>query len=71
MNPTLVTLGIQAVVRLTRAGTDAYAQHARDREVLLHAQQSAAGFYEKSGFKVRGVPFDEVGITHIEMFKSL
>lgn len=35
MNPVLVSLGIQAVVRLTRAGTDAYAQYARDREVLL------------------------------------
>ena len=35
MNPVLVSLGIQAVVRLTRAGTDAYAQYARDRDVLL------------------------------------
>ena len=58
--------GKQVLDALTNA-----AQARGDHEVLLHAQQSAAGFYEKSGFKVRGEPFDEVGITHIEMFKSL
>lgn len=42
-----------------------------DREVILHAQTSAAGFYAKSGFVARGEPFDEVGIAHIEMVKSL
>jgi YbgC/YbaW family acyl-CoA thioester hydrolase len=41
------------------------------REVLLHAQTSAQGFYEKSGFTVRGAPFDEVGIAHVEMFKTI
>ena len=41
------------------------------REVLLHAQSSAQGFYEKSGFIVRGAPFDEVGIAHVEMFKTI
>ncbi len=58
--------GKQVLDALTNAAKDR-----GDHEVLLHAQQSAAGFYEKSGFKVRGEPFDEVGITHIEMFKSL
>ncbi len=42
-----------------------------DKEVVLHAQRSAAGFYAKSGFQERGAPFDEVGIAHIEMFKTL
>ncbi len=42
-----------------------------DQEVILHAQRSAAGFYAKSGFLERGEPFDEVGIAHIEMFKTL
>ncbi|HMS27746.1 MAG TPA: YbgC/FadM family acyl-CoA thioesterase [Burkholderiaceae bacterium] len=53
---------------------DALTNEARargDHEVWLHAQQSAAGFYEKSGFNVRGEPFEEVGIAHIEMFKTL
>lgn len=42
-----------------------------DKEVMLHAQRSAAGFYAKSGFIERGAPFDEVGIAHIEMYKTL
>jgi YbgC/YbaW family acyl-CoA thioester hydrolase len=42
-----------------------------DKEIVLHAQQSAALFYAKSGFALRGEPFTEVGIAHIEMFKSL
>jgi YbgC/YbaW family acyl-CoA thioester hydrolase len=42
-----------------------------DREIILHAQQSAAAFYAKSGFAPRGEPFTEVGIAHIEMFKIL
>lgn len=41
------------------------------QEVLLHAQRSAEGFYARTGFVVRGEPFDEVSIPHIEMFKPL
>jgi YbgC/YbaW family acyl-CoA thioester hydrolase len=59
---------------LGRQVLDALVQKAKqrgDKEVLLHAQRSAAGFYAKSGFQERGEPFDEVGIPHIEMFKTL
>jgi YbgC/YbaW family acyl-CoA thioester hydrolase len=49
----------------------AKAKQRGDKEVILHAQRSAAGFYAKAGFQERGEPFDEVGIAHIEMFKSL
>jgi predicted GNAT family N-acyltransferase len=42
-----------------------------DREVVLHAQRSAAAFYAKAGFTQRGEPFDEVGIPHVEMAKFL
>jgi YbgC/YbaW family acyl-CoA thioester hydrolase len=49
----------------------AKAKERGDREILLHAQQSAAAFYAKSGFAVRGEPFTEVGIAHVEMFKIL
>lgn len=42
-----------------------------DREVLLHAQRSAEGFYSRLGFTPRGEPFDEAGIPHIEMSKLL
>ena len=38
-----------------------------DREVVLHAQRSAEGFYRRAGFEARGEPFHEVGIAHIEM----
>ena len=51
--------------------TDKLAQQRGDQEVLLHAQRSAAGFYAKSGFQERGETFYEVGIAHIEMFKTL
>jgi YbgC/YbaW family acyl-CoA thioester hydrolase len=59
-------LGRQVLDALT-----AKAKARGDKEVILHAQRSAAGFYAKSGFQERGEPFDEVGIAHIEMFKSL
>jgi len=42
-----------------------------DRELVLHAQRSAEGFYARQGFEPRGEPFTEVGIPHIEMFKPL
>ena len=42
-----------------------------DREVVLHAQRSAEGFYRRLGFAVRGEPFDEVGIAHVEMVLPL
>ena len=42
-----------------------------DREVLLHAQTSAQGFYSRLGFTPRGPQFDEVGIAHQEMFVRL
>ena len=41
-----------------------------DAEVMLHAQRSAEGFYQRLGFAPRGEPFDEAGIVHIEMVKS-
>jgi len=40
-------------------------------EVTLDSQQSAAGFYEKLGFRQEGEPFEEVGIPHIAMTKKL
>ncbi len=60
--------------RLGRQVLEALVQKAKqrgDKEVILHAQRSAAGFYAKSGFTERGAPFDEVGIAHVEMFKTL
>ncbi len=42
-----------------------------DREVLLHAQCSAEGFYRRLGFKAHGDIFDDAGIDHIEMTLQL
>jgi len=42
-----------------------------DREVLLHAQLSAAPFYARCGFVERGERFDEAGIAHVEMVRPL
>ena len=42
-----------------------------DKELALHAQTSAQGFYERFGYRARGDVFDEVGLSHIEMFLSL
>jgi YbgC/YbaW family acyl-CoA thioester hydrolase len=47
------------------------AQQRGDAEVVLHAQRSAEGFYQRLGFAARGTPFDEAGIAHTEMFRRL
>ena len=40
-------------------------------EVYLHAQVTAAGFYERLGFRADGPEFDEVGIPHQRMRRSV
>jgi predicted GNAT family N-acyltransferase len=40
-------------------------------EVTLDSQQSAAGFYQKLGFRQEGAPFEEVGIPHVVMTRKL
>ncbi|MEP7301262.1 MAG: YbgC/FadM family acyl-CoA thioesterase, partial [Caldimonas sp.] len=42
-----------------------------EREAVLHAQLSAAPFYQRAGFVRRGPEFDEAGIAHIEMLRTL
>ncbi len=38
-----------------------------DTEIVLHAQQSAQGFYEREGYRSKGQPFNEAGISHLLM----
>jgi YbgC/YbaW family acyl-CoA thioester hydrolase len=60
--------------RVGRAVLDALMQAARergDRQVLLHAQSSAAGFYRRAGFEPQGAEFEEAGIPHLAMVKAL
>ena len=42
-----------------------------DRQVVLHAQCSAEGFYKRAGFAPHGAVFEEAGIAHIEMVRDL
>ena len=73
-------IGRMAVNRVLRGGhigqqvlaalMDAARQRG-DRSVMLHAQRSAEGFYDRLGFKRQGEPFEEAGIVHVTMDKSL
>lgn len=78
--PGVAKIGRMAVLRKMRGGAvgravlEALMQAAREqgyRELLLHAQLSAAGFYGRAGFTQRGVIFEEAGIGHVEMVRSL
>jgi predicted GNAT family N-acyltransferase len=49
-------------------------QAARERgmaEVVLHAQLSARGFYDRLGYAAEGPVFEEAGIEHVAMRKRL
>ena len=53
---------------------DALEQAARargDQRVVLSAQRSAEGFYQRLGYQPVGEPYDEVGIAHIGMARLL
>jgi len=41
------------------------------KQVILHSQYSAVGFYKSCGFEESGLPFFEAGIKHIKMQRSL
>jgi YbgC/YbaW family acyl-CoA thioester hydrolase len=78
--PGVAKIGRMAVLAAMRGGhigravLDALLQHARergDREALLHAQLGAAPFYSRAGFIARGPVFEEAGIPHVEMVRSL
>lgn len=49
----------------------AEARRRGDREMLLHAQCSAQGFYESLGYRARGEVFEEAGLAHVEMTLAL
>jgi len=40
------------------------------RELMLHAEASAAGFYARAGYVPRGAAFQQGGLTHIEMVQA-
>ena len=76
--PGVGRIGRMAVIRVmrgTQLGADvlkallAAAWARGDREVVLSAQRSAAGFYARLGFEERGPDFEEAGIAHVEMVR--
>jgi YbgC/YbaW family acyl-CoA thioester hydrolase len=78
--PGVAKIGRMAVVqtmrgsRVGRSVLDALMKAARangDHEAVLHAQMSAAPFYARAGFSERGPVFDEAGIPHVEMVRTL
>ncbi|MDC6168417.1 YbgC/FadM family acyl-CoA thioesterase [Paucibacter sp. XJ19-41] len=78
--PGVAKIGRMAVIaalrgsRVGREVLEALMQAGRERgyrEVLLHAQLSAEGFYTRAGFQRRGPVFDEAGIAHVEMVRAL
>jgi YbgC/YbaW family acyl-CoA thioester hydrolase len=78
--PGVAKIGRMAVLQTMRGGRigrhvlDALMSAARsrgDREVVLHAQLSAAAFYTRAGFVERGPVFEEAGIPHVEMVRGL
>ncbi len=42
-----------------------------DRRIVLGAQRSAEGFYQRLGYQPEGAPYEEVGIPHIGMAREL
>jgi YbgC/YbaW family acyl-CoA thioester hydrolase len=68
-------MAVHHALRGSRVGADILhtlmdvARQRGDREVMLYAQRSAEGFYQRLGFAPRGEPFEEMGIPHIEMVK--
>jgi ribosomal protein S18 acetylase RimI-like enzyme len=41
------------------------------KKITMHARKTAAGFYEKLGYKITSEEFEEVSIPHYFMEKSL
>lgn len=57
-----------------RALMDALEDEARGRghdELILHAQEPVIAFYERLGYRARGVRFFEADIAHVAMSKDL
>jgi YbgC/YbaW family acyl-CoA thioester hydrolase len=78
--PGVGKIGRMAVIAPLRGSSvgrqllDALVQAARargDRELMLHAQASAVGFYRRLNWQLRGPTFEEAGILHQEMSLAL
>ncbi len=68
-----VTSGLQGkgIGRVLMSFAENIARDRGYRRLVMHARKTAAGFYEKLGYKVSGEEFLEVTIPHYEMGKEL
>lgn len=70
-------MAVRASVRGTGVGAALLAlleQRARERgwtTIELHAQTHARGFYDRAGYAVVGEEYEEAGLPHVDMRKSL
>jgi YbgC/YbaW family acyl-CoA thioester hydrolase len=79
-SPGVGRIGRMAVHRVLRDGgygkailraLEAAAAARGEREVVLHAQRNAEAFYARLGYAPCSEPFEEAGIAHIEMRRSV
>jgi predicted GNAT family N-acyltransferase len=59
-------IGSALLLRLEEAAKERRFDH-----IFLHAQIQALPFYERLGYVTRGEPFEEAGIPHLMMIKTL
>jgi predicted GNAT family N-acyltransferase len=61
----------QGIGRMLVKNSELFARDHGYEEIVLHARETAVGFYEKTGYEVDGDRFVEVTIPHFSMRKKL
>lgn len=61
----------RGIGRLLVAKFEAEARRRGAARVVLHARRTAVAFYERLGYAVEGEPFQEVGLPHRSMSRTL
>ena len=70
-------MAVRAAMRKTGIGSqlmstgEAVAARIGVKEIVLHAQLTAKDFYRRLGYREQGGLFDEAGIAHVEMRKTI
>jgi predicted GNAT family N-acyltransferase len=70
-------MAVRATARKCGIGTrlmntaEAVAEQVGVKAIVLHAQLTAAGFYGRFGYREEGGIFEEAGILHVEMRKTI
>ena len=61
----------QGIGRKLVSLSEEVAEQSGSQEMVLHAREVALRFYERLGYQTEGEPFEEVGLRHWKMRKSL